>query len=84
MTALAEKIAPASPASPASWLAKTFIQDTAYAIHTKPSSLHRRANEWHHAADADKQKDPAFLVIHLRETAKDLYALADQIEGKMR
>ena len=80
-TALAEKIAPASPAS---WLPKTFIQDTAYAIHTKLSALHRRANEWHHAADAGRQKDPAFLIIHLRETARDLYALADQIEGKMR
>ena len=88
MTALAEKIAPASPASDdaserKTWLPKLAIRDLAYEIHEIGKQLHRDANRWHHAAEGDRQEDPAFVIIQLREIGKAVFAKANEIEKKI-
>ena len=81
-TALAEKIAPASPAS---WLEENFIQDAAFNGSEVLKAMHVVYIKWRDAALLRKrQLDPAHVVNQLRETARKLYALANEIEGKMR
>ena len=59
-----------------------FAQDASFHICATASEVQRTSSQWRDAAHKGKVFDRQHVVISLRDAAKRLYELADQIERR--